>query len=232
MARHPRFDFPGVTRHVVQRGVDRQACFRGRDDYLFFRDELGQAIDRHGVALHAYALMGNHVHLLLTPGEAGATSRMMQALGRRYVARFNLRHGRTGTLWEGRFKSALVESRAYVLACHRYIELNRVRAGIVAEPGAYEWTSFHHNALGRDEFCLQAHPEYIGLGADAGSRRNAYLGLFADAMDPAELEALRLHTRQQRVLASDAFHARIDQLLRPAVTPRPRGRPKKVVGVE
>lgn len=227
MARHPRFDFPGITRHIVQRGVDRQACFRCRDDYLFFRDALGQATDRHGVALHAYALMGNHVHLLVTPGEAGATSRMMQALGRRYVARFNLRHGRTGTLWEGRFKAALVESRAYVLACHRYIELNPLRAGIVTAPGEYEWTSFHHNALGRDELRLQAHPEYLALGADPALRRKAYLGLFADAMGPAELEALRLHTRQQRLLASDAFHALMGPLLKPASTPRPRGRPRK-----
>lgn len=229
MARHPRFDFPGITRHVVQRGVDRQACFRCRDDYLFFRDELGQAADRHGVALHAYALMGNHVHLLMTPGEAGATSRMMQALGRRYVARFNLRHGRTGTLWEGRFKAALVESRRYVLACHRYIELNPVRAGIVPHPGAYEWTSFHHNALGRDEPCLQAHPEYNGLGADPEARRKAYRGLFERPVDPAEADTLRLHTRQQRILASDAFHAHIGPSVRPEATPRSRGRPRKSI---
>src|SRR5207342_769567 len=132
MARLPRLDLPGIPQHIVQRGNDRQPCFADNADYLRYRQELGEAAFKHGCALHAYVLMTNHVHLLVTPAEPGAASRMTQAIGRRYVASFNARYRRTGTLWEGRFKSALVDSEHYVLACYRYIELNPVRAAIVA----------------------------------------------------------------------------------------------------
>jgi putative transposase len=124
MARIPRIDLPGIAQHIVQRGNDRQACFANDADYLHYRQELGEAALKHDCAVHAYVLMTNHVHLLVTPQVPGASSRMMQAIGRRYVGCFNARYQRTGTLWEGRFKSALVDSERYVLACYRYIELN------------------------------------------------------------------------------------------------------------
>jgi REP element-mobilizing transposase RayT len=141
MARLPRLDLPGIPQHIVQRGNDRQACFADAADYLRYRQELGEAALRYGCALHAYVLMTNHVHLLTTPHEPGGVSRMMQAIGRRYVGGFNARYRRTGTLWEGRFKSALVDSEHYALACYRYIELNPVRAGIVTSPRDYRWST-------------------------------------------------------------------------------------------
>ena len=153
MARHPRLDLPGIPQHVVQRGNDRQACFAAPIDCGQYLQELREAAAKHGCAIHAYVLMTNHVHLLATPAEAGAMSRMMQAVGRRYVGSFNARYRRTGTLWEGRFKAALVGPSAYALACYRYIELNPVRASMVADPADYPWTSYQANALGRSTRC-------------------------------------------------------------------------------
>ena len=158
MARLPRLDLPGIPQHIVQRGNDRQACFADAADYLRYRQELGEAALRYDCALHAYVLMTNHVHLLTTPREPGGVSRMMQAIGRRYVGSFNARYRRTGTLWEGRFKSALVDSEHYVLACYRYIELNPVRAGIVTSPREYRWSSHARNAHGTHEQKVKGRP--------------------------------------------------------------------------
>ena len=132
---------------------------------------LYQALQRYGCRLHAYVLMDNHVHLLLTPDEAGGVSRMMHAFSRNYVGLFNGRHGRTGTLWEGRYKACLVDSGRYFLACSRYIELNPVRAWMVAEPGDHPWSSHGANAVGRVDPLLCAHPEYLALGPDPASGR-------------------------------------------------------------
>ena len=165
MARFPRFDLPGIAWHVVRRGNDRQPCFADAADYLHYRQELGEAALKHGCHLHAYVLMTNHVHLLVTPHEAGATSRMMQAIGRRYVGAFNGRYRRTGTLWEGRFKSALVDSTDYLLTCYRYIELNPVRAGMVAALGDYRWSSHRRNAHGAHEPRITPHAAYLSLGS-------------------------------------------------------------------
>lgn len=144
MPRPPRPDLPGVPQHVIQRGNDRQACFFQPNDYLTYLTLLYEASQRHGCAIHAYVLMTNHVHLLVTPGEARAVSCMMQTLGRNYVAHVNVRYRRTGTLWEGRYKSCLVDSQNYVLACYRYIELNPVRAGMVGTAAEYQWSSHHY----------------------------------------------------------------------------------------
>ena len=134
MPRPPRLELPGVPLHVIQRGVNRTACFFGDADRRFYLKCLGKAAAARGCAVHAYVLMTNHVHLLVTPGEAGAAGAMMQDIGRRYVRVINTVHGRTGSLWEGRFKSSLVDSEGYLLTCHRYIECNPVRAGMAAQP--------------------------------------------------------------------------------------------------
>lgn len=146
MPRPPRPDLAGVPQHVIQRGNDRQACFFHEDDRLTYLTLLREAALRHGCDVHAYVLMTNHVHLLVTPVEKGAVSRMMQTLGRNYVTHVNARYRRTGTLWEGRYKSCLVDSEDYVLACYRYIELNPVRAGMVETPSEYQWSSHRCNA--------------------------------------------------------------------------------------
>ena len=225
MARQPRLDLPGVAQHIVQRGNDRQPCFAHTADYLRYRQEFGEAAIKHGCAVHCYVLMTNHVHLLVTPAEPGGASRLMQATGRRYVASFNARHRRTGTLW-GRFKSALVDTEHYALACYRYIELNPVRAGMVADPLHYRWSSIHHNADGATEPRLQAHPAYLQLGASDEARRAAYRQLIESGLSTDDREGLALHTRQQKPWGSDRFKRQIEALLQRSVQVRPRGRPK------
>ena len=226
MARLPRLDLPGITQHIVQRGNDRQACFADDADYLQYRQELGEAAFKHGCALHAYVLMTNHVHLLVTPSEPGAASRMMQAIGRRYVGCFNARYRRTGTLWEGRFKSALVDNDRYLLTCYRYIELNPVRAGMVVQPLDYRWSSHHFNAQGISEARITPHPCYLDLGLCPTERQHRYRDLFQDALPAEDTEALRAHTHQQRALGGDRFRAQVEALTRRSATLRPRGRPR------
>lgn len=225
MARQPRLDLSGVAQHVIQRGNDRQPCFAADLDYRNYLQELGEAAQRFGCALHAYVLMTNHVHLLVTPAEVGAVSRMMQALGRRYVACFNARYRRTGTLWEGRFKAGLVGGERHLLACYRYIELNPVRAGMVRLPGDYPWSSHAANALGADDARLTPHPAWLALGRDPSERRTAYRALFDTALPDADVAELRLHTRQQRAWGNPRFQAQIERLTGRSVAARPRGRP-------
>ena len=140
MARRPRIDAPGIPQHVIQRGVNRCACFHDDLDREFYLAAIGEVAGLHACSIHAYVLMTNHVHLLVTGQQTSSVSAMMQSLGRRYVRRFNNRHGRSGTLWEGRFKSSLVDSEQYLLTCYRYIEMNPVRARMVADPGDHAWS--------------------------------------------------------------------------------------------
>jgi putative transposase len=229
MARLPRLDLPGVPQHVVQRGNDRKPCFARDDDYLQYRQELGEAARKHACEVHAYVLMTNHVHVLVTPREPGGVSRMMQAIGRRYVACFNARYRRTGTLWEGRFKSALVDSDRYVLACYRYIELNPVRAAMVARPADYPWSSYACNAEGKHEARIQPHRAWLDLGPDDASRRAAYRELVLLGVSEEEANDLALHTRQQKPWGGERFRREIESLTGRAVEVRPRGRPAKPV---
>ena len=226
MARLPRIDLPGIAQHIVQRGVDRQPCFAASADHAGYLRELGEAALKHGCAIHAYVLMTNHVHLLVTPRTSGAVSRMMQAIGRRYVACFNARYRRTGTLWEGRFKAALVGSARFALACYRYIELNPVRARMVATPSDYPWSSHGHNALGRNQALITPHAAWSGLGDTDETRHARYLALVNEQPQPEELEEIRRCTQQQRVYASQRLQLQVEALTHRAAAPRPRGRPR------
>ncbi len=170
MARQPRLNLAGMPQHVVQRGNDRQPCFFNEDDYAHYLTGLNEACQKESCAVHAYVLMTNHFHLLLTPMQAGCVGRTMQSLGRRYVRYVNDRYRRTGTLWEGRFKSSLIDTDSYLLQCHRYIELNPVRAGTVEDPGHYAWSSHGHNAFGRHNPLLHSHPLYLALGSTNATR--------------------------------------------------------------
>src|SRR5690606_17824132 len=165
MARQPRLDLPGIPQHIVQRGNNRLPCFLDDDDRHRYLHLLREALLKTGCHLHAYVLMDNHVHLLATPHESGAVSQLMQWLGRQYVGQFNARHRRTGTLWEGRFKSCLVDSETYVLRCYRYIDLNPVRARMVAHPAGYAWSSGAANLGIRIDALLSPHRAYQSLGA-------------------------------------------------------------------
>jgi putative transposase len=163
MPRKPRFYLPGVPAHVIQRGNARQAVFFAAEDYESYRRWLAAAAARHGCAIHAYVLMTNHVHLLLTPADPDSISRLMQMLGRHYVTYINRTYGRSGTLWEGRHKGCVISSDAYLLTCMRYIELNPVRAHMATAPGDYRWSSYRSNAFGEIDDTLIAHSSYIEL---------------------------------------------------------------------
>jgi putative transposase len=209
MARHPRVLLPGVALHVVQRGNNRNACFAADADFLTYLGHLGHLSRKYECAVHAYCLMTNHVHLLLTADDASACGLLMRDLGRSYVPYFNRRYGRTGTLWEGRFRSCMAESARYVLACYRYIELNPVRADMVSVPSAYRWSSHLGNIGERVDPLLKPHPEYLALAEDSGGRRTAYRGLFDEVLETSLLRSIREATTGGYPLVSDAFKLEI-----------------------
>lgn len=212
MARLPRVCPVGIPQHVIQRGNNRQPCFADERDFAAYADWLEEAARKFGVAVHAWVFMTNHVHLLVTPMAAGSVSRMMQTLGRRYVRYFNHSYRRTGTLWEGRFRSCLVEADTYLLTCQRYIELNPVRAGMVARPSDYHWSSFHTNALGIASRLWTPHPVYLGLGGDAPERAQTYLGLFDTALGEQSVGEIRAATNMGLALGNDRFKEEIERL--------------------
>jgi putative transposase len=222
MARHPRIIVPGVALHIRQRGNDRNTCFRSDADRLTYLSLLRDSSSQHGCALHAYCLMTNHVHLLVTPVSVHACALMMRDLGRWYSAYFNRRHERTGTLWEGRFRSCPVDSARYVLGCYRYIELNPVRAFMVSSPDAYPWSSYRANAGLAPDPSLSPHVEYTGLSPADESRHAAYRGLFDGAADEEFLKTVRSATRGGYPLARDSLTSHLKSL-GVHIAPRKRG---------
>lgn len=230
MSRPPRPDLPGIPQHVVERGNNRLPCFLDDDDRRFYLAYLHSCLKAEDCALHAYVLMDNHVHLLLTPAVAGAVSRLIRNLGGRYSARFNARHERTGSLWEGRYRACLVDSDRYLLACHRYVENNPVRAGMVTRAAEFPWSSYRANALGASDPLLTPHPALTALGPDVESRCRAYRLFFATDLPGEQQDNMRLHLRQRAAWGSDAFQrevaARIERFagVRPAHRPARQGR--------
>lgn len=202
MPRPRRLVLPSVPLHLIQRGNNRTPCFASRNDYLAYLDMLRECAFDCACAVHAYVLMTNHVHLLLSPADEDSASTMMQRLGRRYVLYFNRRHARTGTLWEGRFRSSLVQDARYLMICHRYIELNPVRAGMVDAPADYPWSSHRANAFGQPDSLLTPHSLYTRLGEDPGARGAAYRHLFSEAIPDETLDQLRQAGHGNRPLGS------------------------------
>ncbi|MDQ3289394.1 MAG: transposase [Pseudomonadota bacterium] len=227
MPRQPRIDLPGIPQHVVQRGNDRRPCFFQTTDRVRYLDELLETTVRAGCAIHAYVLMTNHVHLLVTPTDTGQIGQMMQSLGRRYVRYINDRYRRTGTLWEGRYKACPVQTDDHLLRCYRYIELNPVRAAMVATPVEYQWSSHAANALGQPDPSITPHPQYLALGFDQASRLAAYRAWVADAISDDELELIRLRLQRQHALGTDRFRAMIEDQLQCRAGPAKIGRPRK-----
>src|SRR5450756_108786 len=178
MPRRPRVHIDGIPLHIVQRGHNRQPCFFAEEDYHTYLHWLNEALRKEHCALHAYALMTNHVHLLLTPQEAKAIPKLIIALDRRYVQYINTTYRRTGTLWDSRYKSSLIQAETYLLSCQRYIELNPARAAMVSDPAHYRWTSYRHNALGAEDRRVTPHALYRQLGANDQERQIAYRALF------------------------------------------------------
>ena len=211
MPRHARLMLPGLAFHVIQRGNNRSPCFRGEADHRLYLALLRELAARFECAIHAYVLMTNHVHLLATPGDAEGLSMVMKHLGQRYVQHFNRCHARSGSLWEGRFRSGLVDSDGYLLRCYRYIECNPVRAGIASDPAEYPWSSYLSNALGQRDDLITPHERYVGLAQTDALRRAGYLRLFEGEMTPAELARIRDAVNGGFALGSQPF---IDQLER------------------
>jgi len=223
MPRLRRLILPDIAVHIIQRGNNRMACFREESDYLLYLAHVRELSAALRCAVHAYCLMTNHVHLLVTPSTENACTVMMRDLGQRYVQYFNRRYERTGTLWEGRFRSCVTESAAYVLACYRYVELNPVRAGIVGHPGAYPWSSYAVNSGQRMDPLIAEHPEFTALGSES-ARHAAYRGMVDETLHPTVLDAIRDATNGGYPLVSESLKARLTSEGRKSEPGRP-GRP-------
>jgi len=227
MPRRARVAIPNVPLHLIQRGNNRQACFFAEDDYLFYLEWLKECAGKVGCMIHAYALMTNHVHLMLSSQTSGGAGAMMKALGQRYVQYVNRTYRCSGTLWEGRFRSCLLQEETYLLACQRYIELNPVRAGMVAHPGEYRWSSYRANAQGEDSAIVRPHERYLALGADPETRQSAYRDLFQHELEPGLVDEIRLATNGNFVLGESGFADQIARALGRRVQPGKPGRPRK-----
>ena len=227
MARLPRFVIPGQSQHVIQRGNNRQDIFCADEDYRFFLEKLQAAGKKHSCDIHAYVLMTNHVHLLVTPYAEDGIGKLMQRLGRYYVQHFNRCYKRSGTLWEGRYKSTLIDSEQYLFTCMRYIELNPLRAGMVTHPADYPWSSYRYNALGKPDGVITPQREYSRLGKTDAQRQSAYRQMFETQLAEKALVEIRLATNKTWVLGSDQFKARIERQLKRRVSPAPRGGDRK-----
>lgn len=227
MARLPRLTAPGYPHHIIQRGNDRQPIFRSDADFRLLLELLAEYSREHRVAVHSYVLMDNHMHLLATPESDRSLPGLMQAVGRRYVRIFNNRQGRTGTLWEGRYRSTVVQAERYLLACMVYIDLNPVRAGMVDEPGAYPWSSFRHYAGLAHDRLVMPHPLFWELGNTPFSREQAYQGLVAAGVHADLHKSLTDATVHGWALGDPDY---LDELGREAgrrPAPLPKGRPAR-----
>lgn len=227
MPRRPRIKLAGIPQHLVQRGVNREPCFFAEEDYHCYLHWLEEAAADWRCAIHAYVLMTNHVHLLITPETADGAAKLMQSVGRRYVQYVNRFYKRSGTLWEGRFKSSAVQSDGYLLLCQRYIELNPVRAGMVDDPARYRWSSYRRNGLGEPNRRLTPHPVYEALGRDEASRLSAYRAMFRSELDEEAVADIRLALLQGQALGSEKFKEAISRETGVRRTRSRRGRPEK-----
>jgi putative transposase len=229
MPRRPRLALPNVPLHLIQRGNNRQACFISDEDYRFYLDWLGESAGKTGCRIHAYVLMTNHVHLLVSSARSEAPGELMKALGQRYVQYMNRTYRRSGTLWEGRYRSCPTQAEDYLLACQRYIELNPVRAGMVDHPGEYRWSSYRANAQGEADVLIQPHEVYKRLGQYATNRQAAYREMFRYELEPGLVDEIRRATNGNYALGSALFAEQIGAALGRRVSRGSPGRPRKVI---
>lgn len=226
MPRRARLTLAGVPWHIIQRGNNRSACFVAESDYLVYLGLLKRLSVDSGCAIHAYVLMTNHVHLLLTPESSDSAALLMKHLGQRYVQFFNRTHHRSGTLWDGRFRSCLIQTERYLMTCYRYVELNPVRAGMVGHPRDYRWSSYHCNAEGQLDLLITPHPEYQSQDRDGIVRRACYRKLLATGVDRDQLDEIRLATTGNVALGDEQFQRGIEDELgrraRRGIPGRPR----------
>ncbi|MGE0498444.1 MAG: transposase [Ramlibacter sp.] len=226
MARLPRLTVPGFPHHIIQRGNNRQPIVATAADHDMLLSLLAENAHRHGVAVHAYVLMTNHFHLLATPEAADSIPRMMQAVGRRYVRYFNTAQARTGTLWEGRYRSTLIEAERHFLACMVYIDLNPVRAAMVVSPGDYPWSSHGHYVGLRHAKLITPHPLFWSLGNTPFAREAAYAELVRSGLDASTQQALTESALRGWALGSPDFVADLQQRTARRIAKARPGRPR------
>lgn len=226
MPRRQRNYLPDLPYHIVQRGNNRQACFLTLDDHCFYLDLWRRISRRYGAQVHAYCLMTNHVHFLVTPEREDSISRTMRDVGSRYTQRINKLYNRTGTLWEGRHHSSLIQSERYLFTCYRYIELNPVRAGLVRHPGEYEWSSYNLNSQANTGW-LTPREEYVGLGSEPAERARAYQELFTHQLGQNELDFIRRAVHFGQPIGDPRFRDRIQTRYGITLGQMRRGRPVK-----
>lgn len=227
MPRKPRMYLPGVPCHIIQRGNNRDATFFAEQDYQFYLECLYDASRKYSVDIHAYVLMTNHVHMLMTPLAKDSISRVMQSVGRRYVQYINKEYRRTGTLWESRHKASLVDAENYLLACSRYIEMNPVNASMIEHPSQYKWTSYMCNAHGEIDRLITPHETYRRLGLNEIAQQQAYASLFVNMVDQSEIQVIRNAVRFSMPTGDNRFQQQIEQALKRKVGYMHRGRPRK-----
>ena len=227
MARLPRYFIKGVPLHIILRGNNRELIFGNEEDFRFFKEALHDAAKGHGLAIHAYVFMTNHIHLLASPDTEKSVPKMMQSVGRRYVQHFNFSYKRTGTLWEGRYRATIVDAENYLFECMRYIELNPVRAGMVRHPRDYPWSSYRANGEGRADSLVNPHALYQSLAKEENQRRSAYRELVKAPMDAELLDEIRDSTNKGWALGSGRFQEKVERLTERRTMPLPKGRPKR-----
>lgn len=225
MARLPRLTIPGYPHHIIQRGNNRQAIFSGPADYELLLNLIDEHARKQQVAVHAYVLMSNHFHLLATPETEDGIPQMMQAVGRRYVRNYNLHQGRTGTLWEGRYRSTLIQAERYLLACMVYMDLNPVRAGMVADPADYPWSSYLHYIGRRTDKLITPHPLYWELGNTPFARDLAYGALVRSGIREQDKLALTDATLRGWALGEPDYVADLQRRTERRVAKGQAGRP-------
>lgn len=225
MPRRPRIHLAGVPLHLVQRGINREPCFFAEEDYHCYVHWLQKSAADWDCALHAYVLMTNHVHLLITAERTDGPARLMQSLGGRYVQYVNRAYKRSGSLWGGRYKFSAVQVETYLFACMRYIELNPVRAGMVTDPAHYRWSSYRHNGQGQADERVTTHALYQGLGREADERLGNYRALFRSELDDEAISDIRQALAQSQPLGDDRFAKRICANVSVQRTNAKRGRP-------
>ena len=226
MPRKQRMYLPDIPSHVVQRGNDRNPCFFEEENYLFFLTCLEEACSRYEVSVHAYVLMTNHVHLLMTPNTESGISRVMQLLGNRYVQYINKNYRKTGTLWEGRHKSSLIDAEKYLLTCYRYIEMNPVRANMVNHPGDYRWSSYRHHATWSPSSIIENQDVFLRIASTPDERMRCYRELFRVGLDDGDVHEVRKAAAFSMPLGDNQFKKQIEATLSLSVGYARRGRPK------
>jgi len=227
MPRRSRIIVPDIPLHIIQRGNNRQPCFFTEEDYLFYIDWLEEYAKSTGCAIHAFVLMTNHTHILLTPEKSNSAGLLMKRLGQRYVQYINKTYKRSGTLWEGRFRSCIIQDQEYLFSCQRYIEMNPVRAGMVKHPGEYRWSSYLDNTQGGEFTLVTPHLLYQHLGRTDTERQAAYRDLFCCELESEEMDKIRKATNGNFVLGNEKFQKEISNVLGRRVTPGKAGRPRK-----